>query len=195
MASEALLEKLNYTKAYRKTRLEVAHWVLEHPETLPELLEHCFTVKDDISYKAAWILEFVCIENLSLLYPYLDIYFEKLPTVYKDQAVRPLAKICEFLTTTYYKKKDAEIQKVLSEKHKETIVECCFDWLISNQKVACEVYAMQSLYYLGTEKDWIHSELITIIQANTHQRTHAYKARGKHILKQIEKLKSIPRNS
>lgn len=195
MASEVLLEKLNNTKAYRKTRLEVAHWVLAHPETFPKLLSYCFDEKNDFSYKAAWILEFVCIEKLPLLYPHLNFYFENIPTVYKDQGVRPLAKICEFLTTAYYKKKEPEIQQFYTEKHKEITISCCFDWLISNQKVACEVYAMQSLYYLGTEKNWIHQELVTLLQANIHQRTHAYKARSKQIFKQIEKLKTIPRNS
>lgn len=195
MASEVLLTKLKNTKAYRKTRLDVAHYVLDHPETFPELLTYCFNETNDISYKAAWILEFVCIENLALLYPHLDFYFTHISSVTKDQALRPLAKICEFLTTAYYKKKAPEIQKYYTEKHKEATISCCFDWLITNQKVACEVYAMQSLYYLGTEKEWIHPELITILQKNIPQRTPAYNARAKHICKQIEKFKTIPRNS
>ncbi|WP_121907055.1 hypothetical protein [Ulvibacter antarcticus] len=80
MASETLSEKLNITKAYRQTRLDVANWVLDRPETFSELLKHCFNVKDEISYKAAWILEFVCLERLELLFPHLDYYFKSLTT-------------------------------------------------------------------------------------------------------------------
>ncbi len=36
MISETLAEKLKYSRAYRKTRLDVAQWVIEHPETFPE---------------------------------------------------------------------------------------------------------------------------------------------------------------
>ena len=70
MASETLFEKLKYTSARRESRLSVANWVLSRPEVFPELLEFCFHIKDDISYKACWTLEFVCLEKLELLFPY-----------------------------------------------------------------------------------------------------------------------------
>ena len=189
MTSEALFEKLNYTSARRDSRSQVANWVLSRPEVFPELLDLCFHTKDDISYKATWILEFVCLERLELLYPYMDVYFENLPKVYKDQAVRPLAKICELLAVQYYKTKDPIVNKLLKEPYKQTMIECCFDWLITNQRVACEVYAMSALYHLGTEFDWIHSDLKTIIEANIHERSAGYKARGKKVLAQIAKFR------
>ena len=65
------------------------------------------------------------------------------------------------------------------------MAECCFDWLISDQKVACQVRAMTSLYYLGTEFNWIHPELKTIIEQNIHQGSAGYKARGKKIIQLI----------
>ena len=189
MTSEALIEKLNYTNARRDSRLRVASWVLGKPEVFPELLELCFHTKDDISYKATWILEFVCLERFELLYPHLGIYFNNLPKVHKDQALRPLAKICELLAVQYYKAKNPTLNKHLKESYKQSMIECCFDWLITNQRVACEVYAMSTLYYLGTEFDWIHGELRTIIEANIHERSAGYKARGKKVLAQISKFR------
>jgi hypothetical protein len=56
MTSETLIDKLNYTKAYRQSRLDVANWVLSKPENFPELLQHCFNGKDVISYKSTWNL-------------------------------------------------------------------------------------------------------------------------------------------
>ena len=189
MTSETLFEKLNYTSARRESRLSVANWVLSRPEVFTELLEFCFHTKEDISYKACWTLEFVCLERLELLFPYLDCYFENLPKVYKDQALRPLAKICELLAVQYYKANNTELKKVLKDSHRKIMTSCCFDWLITNQRVACEVYAMSALYYLGTEYDWVHTELKTIIETNVHQRSAGYKARGKKVLAQITKFR------
>ena len=189
MTSETLIEKLNYTNARRDSRSHLAKWVLGKPEVFPELINLCFQTNSNVSYKAAWILEFLCLERLDLLYPHLDSYFENLPKVNKDQAVRPLAKICELLAVQCYKAKSPELSKHLKDAHKQTMIECCFDWLITQQKVACEVYAMSALYYLGTEFNWIHGELKTIIEANINQRTSAYKARGKKVLVQIARFR------
>ena len=96
-----------------------------------------------------------------------------------------LCKICEKLMIAYYKKKDVRIIKALTIAHKSTITECCFDWLITDQKVACKVYSMAALFFLGTEYDWIHPELKMIIENNIHQGSAAYKARGRMTLEKI----------
>jgi hypothetical protein len=119
MASEELYQKLNYTKAYRQTRLDVAHWVMEHPETFPVLLDYCFQIETELSFRATWILEFVCLEKLSLLHPHLDQFFENLPKVYQDQALRPLAKICQMIAIAYYKQQEPQLQQLLHSDHKK----------------------------------------------------------------------------
>ncbi|MFT5750175.1 MAG: hypothetical protein ACI93S_001451, partial [Ancylomarina sp.] len=88
-----------------------------------------------------------------------------------------------------YKANNTELKKELKDSHRKTMTSCCFDWLITNQRVACEVYAMSALYYLGTDSDWIHAELKTIIEANIHRRSAAYKSRGTKVLAQIVKLR------
>lgn len=190
---ETLYEKLNNIKAYRQTRLDIARWVLDRPETIDELLSFCFEVDAEISYKATWILEFVCIEKLELLYPKLDLFFKNLPKVYRDQALRPLAKICEMLTKAYYIEKNASALQFLNTSHKEQMTSLCFDWLITDQKVAAKVYAMTALYFLGTEYKWIHPELESIIKQNISNAMPAYKARGKHVLKQLAKTQASKR--
>jgi len=107
MSHEILIKKLDSLKAYRKDRLALAEWILDNPETFPELLSICFKTEDDISFKASWILEYVCEEKMDLLVPYFDVFFKNLPKVTKDQALRPLSKICLFLTEKHYKKKIA----------------------------------------------------------------------------------------
>ncbi|RFN57885.1 adenylosuccinate lyase [Marixanthomonas ophiurae] len=185
MSDSGLLQQLSYTKAYRKNRLDAAHWVIVHPETFGELLTYCLTAKDELSYKAAWVLEFVYLEKPELLLPHLNLFFEKLPTITRDQTLRPLAHICELITISYYKKKEEKIGSYFSEAYKKIMVECCFDWLITDKKIACQARAMTALFYLGTEFEWIHSELKQIIEQNIHLGSAGYKARGKNTIKQI----------
>lgn len=187
--------QLTNLTAHKKSRLEVSNWVIENPNHFKELLNFCFMVDKKISYKAAWTLEIVCEKQIELLVPHFDLFFKNISKVTKDQALRPLSKICLMLTQHYYKKNSQQVNHFLSNNYKEIMIECCFDWLITNQKVATEAYAMRSLYFLGTEIDWIHPELIIIIKQNIPNKTAAYKARGRMTLEEIEKYNRKTQNS
>lgn len=177
-----LFHQINYQKAYRKNRLNAANWVLENPETLEELVQYCFHEDLPLATKATWVLEFVCRKDLTLIFPWLDYIFEKLPHIKSDGQFRSFGLICELLTIGYYKKKNNEYHQALTSKHKEVMVECCFDWILLSQKVACQVRAMTALYFLGTEHDWIHPELATIIKKNLPQASAGYRNRGQKTL-------------
>jgi hypothetical protein len=178
----ALFEHINYEKAYRKNRLKAAKWVLDHPETISELVAFSFHKDIKLATKATWVLEFVCRENLSHIFPHLDYIFENLPTAKSDGQLRSFGLICELLAIGYYKKKIPSYQKALTSEHKKVMTQCCFDWMITNQKVACQARAMTALYFLGTEIDWIHAELATIIQQNLPKGSAGYVNRGQKIL-------------
>ena len=91
------------------------------------------------------------------------------------------------LAIQYYKKKNIEVIKLVDQKHKEIITECCFDWLITNQKVACQAFSMHTLFLIGTEIEWIHHELKTILEQNIYNKSAGYKAQGRQILDKIQK--------
>jgi len=183
-----LFQQINYDKAYRKNRLKAANWVLEHPEMLEELLEYCFHDDTKLATKATWVLEFVCREDISYIFPFLDYIFENLSNAKSDGQLRSFGLLCELLTIGYYKKKQEAFQAVLTPKHKEVMTECCFDWMITNQKVACQARAMTALYLLGTETAWIHPELAIIIQQNLPQGSAGYKNRGQKTLESISEF-------
>ncbi|KAG1658311.1 Adenylosuccinate lyase [Nymphon striatum] len=46
-----------------------------------------------------------------------------------------MAKVCEYLVTTYFKKAKNEVQNQLNEDHLEKIASTCFDWLIGDHKM------------------------------------------------------------
>lgn len=186
MSPAELYDKLRYVKASRENRMKYALMVLNEPILMEPLMNIMFKVEDKISSRAAWVFEFVCKENLEAILPLLDKFTKGLKQVHLDSTVRPVAKVCELLVIAYFSKKENRIKTTISSIHKDRIVEACFDWMITEQKIAPKAYAMNSLYLLGKEFDWIHPELITILQQEYPNESSGYKARARHIIGQIK---------
>lgn len=185
MTKAQLYKELNYVNHSREKRLYYANLINANPKLIAPLLEILFTVDDKISCRAAWVFEFTCGENLSLIIPYLDTFTANLSKVHLDSAVRPVAKVCEYITNAYYKNTNPAIKKHLTHNHRERIVEACFDWMINDEKVAPKAYSMQVLYLYGKDFDWIHPELAMILQNDFAKQSSGYKARAKKLLKKI----------
>jgi len=175
------LEKVNHSIKKRK---EVTCFFFSNTHLIPTILDLVFDVDSKISTRATWVLEFMVRENVKILLPYLDLVCKKMSTIYQDSAVRPIAKICEFLIEAY-NKDNLEVKKYLKPKHIEQITELCFDYLINNQKVAAKAYSMNVLFLLGKENDWIYLELKLILQRGMAIESAAFKARARQILKKI----------
>ncbi len=186
MTKDQLYQELNYVNHSREKRLYYANLVIDHPELVQPLLEILFEVDDKISCRAAWVFEFMCGEKLEAIIPHLDLFTENISKVHLDSAVRPVAKICEYLIKAYYSKNQNAITSALSELHKEKIVEACFDWMINDEKIAPKAYSMNALYLLGKEYDWIHPELAMILERDFQMQSSGFKARARHILKKIK---------
>jgi hypothetical protein len=182
-----LYKELNYVNHSREKRTYYANLVINNPELTSPLLEILFSVDDKISCRAAWVFEFMCSNTIDSVIPYLDLFTENMSRVHLDSAVRPVAKICELISTAYYGKEASQIKQQLSAIHKERIIEACFDWMINDEKVAPKAYGMNSLYLLGTEYDWVHPELVTILERDFHVQSAAFKARARQILKKVKK--------
>ncbi|SDR93548.1 adenylosuccinate lyase [Winogradskyella sediminis] len=186
MTKAQLYKELNYVNHSREMRLKYANLVIDNPELITPLLDILFEVNDKISCRAAWVLEFMCGKNLNAIIPHLHTFTAHMGKVHLDSAVRPVAKICEYLTTAHYSKTKNLIKTKLSQTHKENIVAACFDWMINDEKIAPKAYSMNSLYLLGTEYDWIHPELAIILERDYEMQSSGFKARAKHILKKIK---------
>jgi len=186
LTTAQLYNELNYVNHSREKRLYYANLVISQPELIPELLTILFTVNDKISCRAAWVFEFMCNEKLDAIIPYLDRFTENIHKVHLDSAVRPVAKVCEYLVLAYYSKTDNAIKTALNSEHIEKIVESCFDWMINDEKIAPKAYAMNALFLLGKDIDWIHPELVLILEKDYQMQSSGFKARARHILKKIK---------
>ncbi|HEU4790678.1 MAG TPA: hypothetical protein VFS71_13410 [Flavobacterium sp.] len=175
-------KNLDYVTGHRANRQKYANEVLDNRELFPELIQLCFQTSNKNASKALWILEFVCYQKLEWLSAHLDFFCSQIKNLKDESAIRPAAKICQFLILSHFKKK--EIQ--LSEKQLEEIIENSFDWLINDIKVAPKAYSMRTLYLLGQHYDWIHPELKIIITKDFPNHSAAYKAVAKEVLKKIK---------
>ena len=186
MTLEELHKELSFVDASRANRLKYANMVLDDMSLFPKLLEITFMVDDKVSSRAAWVFEYVCMDYVYAIVPHLDMFTINISKVHSDSAVRPIAKVCEKLIKTYYSKNEIVLKQMIKPLHKERIIEACFDWLISDQKVAPKAYAMETLFLLGKEFPWIRPELVQILEQNFHTQSAGYQARAKHILKRIK---------
>ena len=175
-------KKLDYVTAHRANRQKYADEVLNYPELFPDLIRLCFQISNKNSFRACWILEFVCYQRLEWLTADLDFFCSQIKNLKDESAIRPIAKICQLLVFSHYKENKA----FLSEKHLEEITESSFDWLINDTKVATKAYSIRTLYLLGLYSEWIHPELKIIITKDFPNHSAAYKAVAKEVLKKIK---------
>lgn len=189
MSIQFLTEQLYLVEnAKKENRQKVANIILENDNLFKDLIVITFKIDDKISIKAAWILEWICTHHhLEWILPHLDEFTRKLSTLKFDSSIRPCAKICEHLATAYYSKTENEVQKTLTKKQIDRIVETGFNWLITPQKIAVRAYTMNTLYLFGLDQNWIHPELKHLIDTKIIHESKGCKARGKHVLLLIEK--------
>jgi hypothetical protein len=178
----------NLGVATRENRCIAATYFIEHPNDFEILLNCVFKTKNKHHYKAAWILELVLKKHFDWLLPHLDFFTENLSRLQNDSAIRPIAKICEWIGKEYTAKSKNQIKNILTDKHISKIVENGFDWLIGNYKVASKAYTMNTLFIFGNlpnAQKWIHQELRNIIVEQIDNGSPAYKSRGKKVLYQL----------
>lgn len=187
MTTEALYKELDYVNHSRENRKKYATMVIDNTELLPKVLDILFNVDDKVSPRAAWLLEFVAREDLKAILPHLDRITSEMHKVHLDSAVRPMAKICEYLIEAYYHKNPHPVKAILTSTHKERIIELSFDYLITDQKIAPQAYSMNTLFLLGKEFDWIHPELILILERGYPTGSAGYKARSRQLLAKLKK--------
>ena len=136
MTTNELYEALDYVNHSRQKRQQYAHLILAQPELMASLMDIVFMIDDQRSCKAAWLAEFSVNTEHTVILPYLDILTARTDSVYRDAAIRPIAKIYECLALQYYQYRCPLTQKNLKLTHREHMVETVFNWLLTEQKVA-----------------------------------------------------------
>ena len=186
MLPKDLEEKLKEVDSSIKKRRDIASWIVKKPHYVQETLQWCFIPENGLLVNASWVLEIICKNKPEIFHKYMYLFFEQLPHIKNDSALRSCANICKMLCYEHYRA-HVFFEDTLSKEEKKIITECCFDWLITDQKVACQAPAMDALSYLGEDKigEWIYPELKIILTRDAPFKSAGYQARARKILKQI----------
>lgn len=183
--NDLILELNSFKTAKRIYRDKAAKFVLQHPEIFPFLLELVFEDQKRINIKAAWILELVCDKNILFIIPYLEYFSQNLIKIKNESALRPIAKTCSFICSSYFTNDNKKIIKNLTPQNMQLLTECNFDWLIEDHKVATKVFAMETLLLLGKKMDWVHDELKLVLEKNISKESAGYLSRARKVLKEL----------
>ncbi len=174
----AFYQLIEESTAHRLNREFIRDYVIQNPDKLQFLIEIALNENDKIHHKACWSLELIFELQLELILPFLEEFISKISFYKNDSAIRPISKICLFLS------KSKTIK--LIEKQETKIIETCLDWLIQDEKVASKAYSMRALYNFGKKHPWIHEELKSILTQDYPNHSAAYKAAAKDILKKLK---------
>ncbi len=183
--TEEILDSVHNAK--RVFRDQGTDAILRQPELLPFLIEYLSCEKKDRTIKAAWVLELVCLYEIRLLLPHLENFTSKLRTLEHESAIRPVSKVCSLICLLC--EKEPEDFSGLEPRWKEDVLEASFDWLTRDHKIAPQVFAMESLFLLGKESDWIHEELYSILDRDYSNKSTGYQSRARKIMDKISKVK------
>lgn len=175
------ITSIENSTAHRAIRDYNSGCVFGEPALLTDLMVMALNIDNPFHFKACWTLELVIEKHVHWLQPHLSEFCQKLPLFSHDGALRSISKIALFAAKEHLKSK-----AFLSEENIKVISECCFDWLISDQKVATKAYAMRTLFELGKLQDWIYPELRPILEQDAAYHSAAYKAAGKDILRRMK---------
>ena len=171
--------------ARRIHRDKVTDFVLRNKQCMEWLLELTFGDNKKLAIRASWILELVCVYDVKLLVPFFNYYVENLQKPKDESIIRPLAKICLLYVHEFSSILSPSNNLFISEIHKNKIIEVCFDWLINEHNVANHIYAMDTLYLLGNQNKWVHTELKLVLERKISTGSPGYQVRAKRLLKKL----------
>lgn len=119
---------------------------------------------------AAWILEKYTLPRLAILHPVLESFIQGVSQQTHESKRRPMIKLL------YHYTRKKQYREKLSTTTIDSIVELCFDYMLSAEKVAAVAFAMKTLHYFRTHRDWINEELTAYIENRLPNASNGFKS-------------------
>jgi len=185
---ESLLLLLNSGRLSKTQITTLVKQLIELPGLTEPLLKEVFRQDKHDEFNASWVFDHLMRKKLVLVLPHLELFTNEIKNLSSESCIRPMAHTCQLIAEIYFKKKNPKFIKNITSMQLERLVDCCFDWLIGNHKIASKVFAMTTLFYLGERFEWIHPELKMILEKNIGSGTSGYKNRAKKTLDMLAAL-------
>jgi len=179
ISREELIKQISSTIGKTKV-LELSRILKEEDFALRDLIDLTFCPNKDISFRAAWILENVFLQNPARYEAELEYLLSRIKEVKHASCQRHYAKILMHITSP---KALPAIKNELEAIDLEPVVEQCFDWMIDAKvKIAVKAFAADALFNMSNRYPWIKEELTNQIRFLMRNGSAAIQSRGRKLL-------------
>ena len=170
-------------RSARENRMQIAKTLTQDIDLQNQSFHSLAKLSDKkIHSRISWVID-LAIE----LRP--DLFLDRLPFLVKEikrwtdqSSLRSLLRACVHLIAY----DDQQGQQFISTKQKKTLIEPCFELLISQHPVAVKVHSMQLLYELKDLESWVKEALYLELSKNIDTQSPAYSSRAKLILSKLK---------
>ncbi len=157
----------------RKKKL--ANYVSDNPDKFPELMEYFFSEDYRIAQRASNAVNMCVEKDNALIEPYISRIIENLKSPAHDAVKRNSIRLFQFID--------------LPEEYCGDVADICFSYLDSEKEaIAVRAFSMTVLYNIAMKYPAIKDELKMMIEDHLPYGSAGIKARGKNILKMLEKI-------
>ena len=174
MGKNTIKELVKNSTTRIQSRLEVSSCI-KTEEDLRQLI----ALGDEstvVSTKAIMILEVFAREHIKDIFPYFSKFCNWAKLNRNHSENRCLSKIFYF----FCKK-----EKLLIRDQKMSIVEISFEWPITSEKTATQVFSMQNIAMLKDIEPWIADSLKAVLSKNLFSASPGYQSRARKILSNL----------
>jgi 8-oxo-dGTP diphosphatase len=150
---------------------------IDNPEVLRELYNFSLGNDSTLAFRAAYSVQKVAESNIDLIRQYLSKIIGSFPSLKNESVIRSFLKIINM----------AGVRELSEEEH-GILADCSFNWLNDGESaIAIKAYSMEALYNLSELYPALAIELVASIRRNMEGGSAGIKARGRMILKRLEK--------
>ena len=139
------------------------------------LLELALHDKDPVAWRASWVLDGSDEQQPGLATRYIRKIIQALPALESKGSLRSLLRmLCRY---------------DIPEEEQGLLIDLCFSYLVSElYPLAVKVHAMQIIYNHVLLYPELKDELVTVLEDQMENNTVGFLARGRRLIKQMEKL-------
>jgi len=139
------------------------------------LLNLALNDKDPVGWRAAWILDGAAEVKPGLVPKHIPQIVHKLPSIKSSGTIRSLLRmLCRYN---------------IPEEEQGLLIDLCFKYMVSElYPVAVKVHAMQIIYNHCLLYPELKDELRTVIEDQVSNNSVGFMARGRRIIRQLERL-------
>ena len=165
--------------------IELTKIILEQNFELRDLIEITFHPDKNIAFRASWILENVLLDDIEAHIADINYLTERFVDVTYPSSQRHYGNIIMRITSP---KAPQSIKDHIKHIDLNPVIEHLFEWLIDPEvKIAVKSCAAEALFNMRHQYAWIKEELAEQLQYLMRGGTAAIQARGKKLLKGLNK--------